>query len=360
MADEIRRMQDYTASDINDNIAEVREARGTYESLDARLDNIEDGSPSPSSDTPAMDGTGAAGTADTYARSDHVHPTDTSRQAKLTTAQLAAVNSGITSTDVEQIETNKNNILLIEQLNGRYNLAETNNATFTRDTYISCALKANTSYYLRIKSFTSEATGVQSQILFYEGSQQKGAIEGSRFISHGDDVSVVFTPNSAIDSIRLYSANDGAASDNKSATFTNLCIIEKTVYDSGLTQYVPYSMSNAGLTAELMSITYTAPTGSTQYGVTILSGGYFKIGKLCVVNVRITNTNAIPNNTYFLYDLPEAVIAEGVTAGSSICALSNTKNVYLPVTTQGNVLNASGAQINAGETIVLSGCYLCK
>lgn len=33
------------------------------------------------------------------------------KQATLTTAQLAAVNSGITSTDVEQIETNKNNIL---------------------------------------------------------------------------------------------------------------------------------------------------------------------------------------------------------------------------------------------------------
>ena len=32
------------------------------------------------------------------------------KQATLTTAQLAAVNSGITSTDVEQIETNKNNI----------------------------------------------------------------------------------------------------------------------------------------------------------------------------------------------------------------------------------------------------------
>ena len=35
--------------------------------------------PGPSSSTPAMDGTGAAGTATVYARGDHVHPTDTSR-----------------------------------------------------------------------------------------------------------------------------------------------------------------------------------------------------------------------------------------------------------------------------------------
>lgn len=37
----------------------------------------------PSSTTPAMDGTAAVGTATTYARADHVHPTDTSRQATL-------------------------------------------------------------------------------------------------------------------------------------------------------------------------------------------------------------------------------------------------------------------------------------
>lgn len=39
--------------------------------------------PEPSSTTPAMDGTAAVGTATTYARADHVHPTDTSRQAAL-------------------------------------------------------------------------------------------------------------------------------------------------------------------------------------------------------------------------------------------------------------------------------------
>lgn len=39
--------------------------------------------PSASSTTPSMDGTAAVGTATTYARADHVHPTDTSRQATL-------------------------------------------------------------------------------------------------------------------------------------------------------------------------------------------------------------------------------------------------------------------------------------
>lgn len=53
--------------------------------LKSKLDGIAAGadvSPSPSSSTPLMDGTAAVGSSTDYARADHVHPTDTSRQAK--------------------------------------------------------------------------------------------------------------------------------------------------------------------------------------------------------------------------------------------------------------------------------------
>lgn len=43
---------------------------------------------------PLMDGTGSPGTSKKPARYDHKHPTDTSRQAALSGAQMAAVNSG--------------------------------------------------------------------------------------------------------------------------------------------------------------------------------------------------------------------------------------------------------------------------
>ena len=46
----------------------------------------------PSDATPLMDGTGAAGTATTYARGDHRHPTDTTRQEVI--ADLATIRSG--------------------------------------------------------------------------------------------------------------------------------------------------------------------------------------------------------------------------------------------------------------------------
>ena len=47
--------------------------------------------PSPSSTTPAMDGTAAVGTSTNYARADHVHPTDTSKVNKTETASTTEV-----------------------------------------------------------------------------------------------------------------------------------------------------------------------------------------------------------------------------------------------------------------------------
>lgn len=47
-----------------------------------------------SNGTPLMDGTASAGTSKKPARYDHKHPTDTSRQAALSGAQMNAVNSG--------------------------------------------------------------------------------------------------------------------------------------------------------------------------------------------------------------------------------------------------------------------------
>lgn len=50
----------------------------------------------PSSTTPSMDGTAAVGTATTYARADHVHPTDTSR-ANASAIEGALISSGAVS-----------------------------------------------------------------------------------------------------------------------------------------------------------------------------------------------------------------------------------------------------------------------
>ena len=52
------------------------------------VDDNAGGGGTPSTTTPKMDGTASAGSEDAYARGDHVHPTDTSRQAKITASGI--------------------------------------------------------------------------------------------------------------------------------------------------------------------------------------------------------------------------------------------------------------------------------
>lgn len=56
--------------------------------------------PTASTASPQMDGTASAGSSSNWSRGDHVHPSDTSKQDALSTAQLNAVNSGITAAKV--------------------------------------------------------------------------------------------------------------------------------------------------------------------------------------------------------------------------------------------------------------------
>ena len=62
---------------------------------------------SPYTSTPAMDGTASAGSSDNYSRGDHIHPTDTSRQAKVTANGLlkgdgdGGVSAAVAGTDYQ-------------------------------------------------------------------------------------------------------------------------------------------------------------------------------------------------------------------------------------------------------------------
>lgn len=51
-----------------------------------------------------MNGVANVGSADTVARADHIHPSDTSKQDQLTQPQLNAVNSGLTSADKTKLD----------------------------------------------------------------------------------------------------------------------------------------------------------------------------------------------------------------------------------------------------------------
>ena len=181
------------------------------------------------------------------------------KQNALTTAQLAAVNSGIDSTKVAQIETNKNNILSLEQMNGAKNLAKlsytgstVNNVTYTVsegvistngnttnaitsiDITSNISLKAGT-YYLLDGQLSS--SGDNNITLYINGNWSGSTTSGVKEFNLNFDGYV---------KLALYI---GANINTTNMIFKPM-LLTKTAYDAGFTDYQPYALSNAELTAK--------------------------------------------------------------------------------------------------------------
>ncbi len=282
MADLIRKMQEgHTVEDLDTVIDEVYESRGEYDSLDERLDDMEGGAPTPSTSIPAMDGTGSAGASNQYARADHVHPSDTSKQNALSSTQLDAVNSGIDSTKVEQIETNKNNILSLEQMNGAKN-------KFNYEAWKNCGVFQGTKT-INGNSFTIVASGDDCFSWYENGTPRPYPINARIPCNAGDKVVFTwdYTPlsNQTNDRVGIFanglsstgffamtlasnkkleftaptgttyfSIRFGVQVAGNSAIYGNIQIQSKASYDAGFTDYQPYAMSNAELTAAIQAL----------------------------------------------------------------------------------------------------------
>lgn len=230
-------------------------------SLKANIADI----PSPSTAAPAMDGTASPGTSEEYARADHVHPSDTSKQDALTAAQLAAVNSGINSTKVGQIETNKNNIsvnwergknaLDVSLNNAKANIS---NIGFT---WSSSAAEKNsiTFTFNADKTVTVTSTGADDLTLLYISTEAK---DWYGYTLNG-------CPNGGSESTYELRSSSPALHDYGSGTnitshnLTNIVIIIRSGWSGTATfkpmlrlssnadaAYQPYAMSNVELTEQ--------------------------------------------------------------------------------------------------------------
>ena len=206
MADEIIRL-DYSAEDIGDNIDEVRTARGEYDSLDERLDEIEGGGFTP------------------------------------TQAQLDAMNSGITDDDVEQIETNKTNISLNAR-NGVSNYINSADVTISASGYVLNALNCNIpqgDYYLKYTSTQTVSGNIQATL---KDANNTTVCDTTTTSTSGANL-IPITLSDTAKTITIYSVRAG--------TYSNLQIIAKSLYDAGLTDYQPYAMTNAEITAWILA-----------------------------------------------------------------------------------------------------------
>ncbi|MCR5708117.1 MAG: hypothetical protein K6G82_07570 [Ruminococcus sp.] len=173
-----------------------------------------------------------------------------------TPAQIAALDSGITSEDVEQIETNKNNILSVADQSTKYNLitpsgsgsghgftvTDNNDGTFsvngtrpsgdTSSAWISIGKVT-----LPSDSYTMHGATGQAQLALSVGGTTYYAAEAPTTFS------------GAVNDSTLY-IHVPAAVQSINNVVVKPIIIKKSLYDAGFTEYQPYVLSNAELTAK--------------------------------------------------------------------------------------------------------------
>lgn len=114
------------------------------------------------------------------AESDAREAADDSKQNALTTEQLAAVNSGITSTDVTQIETNKNNIsLLYEKIESELHALLPNIASSTtiRDYVDSLSRGVYTAFIANVSNPSDSPINANCFVNIYVYSATTAAVE---------------------------------------------------------------------------------------------------------------------------------------------------------------------------------------
>ena len=319
--------------------------------------------PTPSTAAPAMDGTAAAGTSTDYARADHVHPSDTSKQDSLTTAQLAAANSGIDSAKVKQIETNKNNIskdeaALVELVDsGAKNIADltsTTKTTYTTATSNGVTITRNGDIFTI--SGTSDASDNNFFNIYYGGSSSAKMVPPGNWVALIEDYT-----GSVVKDIAVQSCTPAASpkvygtpvqfslSGSESGNWVRVNLRPSTTYNGSFRlmicsqedytispKFVPYARSNRELTV------------TEQYSNSLLNkygGGKNKLNYTIDI-AKALNTSSIyswsgntctVNGITFTFNADKTISASGTIADT-------TRNVILSLMsftgTTGDILSA--------------------
>jgi hypothetical protein len=72
-------------------------------------------------------------------------------------------------------------------------------------------------------------------------------------MQRGDNSYVTLSAAVPFKLLRLYSSDTAAHGDGDTSTFTDIMLIKKSLWDSGITTFAPYAMSNASITAWILS-----------------------------------------------------------------------------------------------------------
>ena len=154
-----------------------------------------------------------------------------------------ATNKFATLEELEQIQTNKNNISTVANQSTKYNLSPVASGTASGAGFIIANTAANIpqgDYYF-CWTGTADTFGTTINIYQQDDTRIVNQLEAN---SAGEMIIPVNVPTDGA-KFNLYTT----VANN----ITNLRIIPKNVYDSGFTAYQPYAMSNAEITAWILS-----------------------------------------------------------------------------------------------------------
>jgi len=244
------------------------------------------------------------------------------------------MDSGIDSTKVEQIETNKNNILSLYNNNGKtvnmFNITELQTVTVVHGT------KTMNNNILTLTATGNDCyTAFQEQL--YPISARVPVVAGEKYIitwdytannqqtndkvlisTNGQATSGAFVVVDATSEICEYTAPTGATyitlrfgvtTAGNSADYSKIQVQTKALYDAGFTEYQDYSLSNAALTNNYL------PYNSNYIYKT------FTIPKQ-----KFLSGNATANNTTYIR-LPETYKPYGTPTKLCIICHGSTKGI---------------------------------
>lgn len=324
---------------------------------------------------------------DNPVKSGGVYTALSGKQNNLSEAQMAAANSGIDSTKVAQIETNKNNILSSLDANGAKNLLdytlESLKAINSRGTWANNVYTVNNAKYTvnSDMSITAETIGTPSGSTLlalksnvansYVGSILSGCPTGGNNATYNIAVEQSASPYT------LLAQDTGLSATIPNNTSGNIIIyvVVKTTLSEPIVfkpmicsadlwtishQYQPYAMSNVELTNELTN-DYTSNLSSTYIDVQNSSFVISKIGKMCIAKFDLTtNYSALTGNDIISSStkIPSAYLPKSTTYTSAVSrdagswASANFNAVALAVATDGTVYLRTGAGASSSKYIV--------